>query len=140
MTKKITTISIFLALALFVFAGLGCRNPFVSQGQDDVEPANQEIAPQEEIVADEKRDTDKDGLTDKEEIEIYTTDLNDIDTDNDGLTDYEEVKKYNTDPENADTDGDGFKDGKEVRAGYNPLESNPASGSEGGIDSGYEAI
>ena len=43
-----------------------------------------------------------------------------VDTDRDGLTDREEVKVYKTDPLNADTDGDGFNDGDEVDQGYNP--------------------
>lgn len=42
------------------------------------------------------------------------------DSDGDGLTDSEEVNIYKTDPKNPDTDGDSFKDGDEVKAGYNP--------------------
>lgn len=43
-----------------------------------------------------------------------------IDTDKDGLTDEEEITIYKTNPNNPDTDGDGFKDGDEVKSGYNP--------------------
>lgn len=42
-----------------------------------------------------------------------------VDTDKDGLTDKEE-KIYGTDPKNSDTDGDGYSDGDEVKNGYNP--------------------
>lgn len=42
------------------------------------------------------------------------------DSDADGLTDSEEINIYKTDPKNPDTDGDGFKDGDEVKAKYNP--------------------
>ena len=42
------------------------------------------------------------------------------DTDGDGLFDREEVKVYATDPLKPDTDGDGFSDGDEVKGGYNP--------------------
>lgn len=42
-----------------------------------------------------------------------------LDSDRDGLTDAEEVK-YGTDKNNPDTDGDGYKDGAEVQSGYNP--------------------
>ncbi len=42
------------------------------------------------------------------------------DSDNDGLSDYEEVNIYGTDPYNPDTDGDGMSDGDEVKAGRNP--------------------
>jgi hypothetical protein len=36
------------------------------------------------------------------------------DTDKDGLTDWEEVTKYGTDPLKKDTDGDGRSDGDEI--------------------------
>ena len=44
-----------------------------------------------------------------------------VDTDNDGLTDLEEINIYHTYKDRADTDGDGYLDGEEVKAGYNPL-------------------
>jgi len=68
---------------------------------------------------DENKDTDGDGLTDKEE-KIFNTNINSIDSDNDGLYDREEIKVYKTDPLNPDTDGDTYLDGDEVDAGYNP--------------------
>lgn len=37
------------------------------------------------------------------------------DTDKDGLTDYDEIYKYHTDPNCDDTDGDGWKDGWEIK-------------------------
>ncbi len=66
-------------------------------------------------------DSDGDGLSDYDEINIYHTNPNKADSDNDGLTDYQEVKVYHTDPNNPDTDGDGYTDGSEVQNGYNPL-------------------
>jgi hypothetical protein len=53
------------------------------------------------------------------QIEKQTVDTF-IDSDNDGLTDWEEINIYFTDPFNPDTDGDGFLDGDEVQNGYNP--------------------
>ncbi len=44
-----------------------------------------------------------------------------IDSDNDGLSNWEEVNIYHTDPFNSDTDNDGMNDGEEVRKGRNPL-------------------
>jgi hypothetical protein len=44
------------------------------------------------------------------------------DTDRDGLTDAEEITIYLTDPNNPDTDTDGVSDGWEVDHGYNPAD------------------
>jgi len=66
------------------------------------------------------QDTDKDGLSNGQEIALKT-DPNNADTDGDGLPDGAEVYSYQTDPLKADTDGDGFDDGAEVRNGYDPL-------------------
>ncbi|MFA5886386.1 MAG: hypothetical protein WC863_01255 [Patescibacteria group bacterium] len=43
-----------------------------------------------------------------------------IDSDSDGLTDYQEVNVYQTDPLNRDSDGDSYSDGEEVKNGYDP--------------------
>jgi len=43
-----------------------------------------------------------------------------LDSDKDGLTDVDELNKYKTNPKNPDTDGDGYSDGAEVKGGYNP--------------------
>jgi hypothetical protein len=48
-----------------------------------------------------------------------------VDTDNDGLSDVDEVNIYLTDPNNADTDGDGQNDGDEIALGFDP--NNPFS-------------
>ena len=58
-------------------------------------------------------DSDGDGLTDDEEIDLGT-DPNNPDSDGDGLDDGEEVNDTNTDPLDDDTDGDGLSDGDEV--------------------------
>jgi len=60
-------------------------------------------------------DTDGDGLTDDEEINIYGTDPKNADTDEDGITDGEEITFYGTNPNDPDTDGDGINDGNEVK-------------------------
>ena len=44
-----------------------------------------------------------------------------VDSDKDGLSDMEERDIYFTDPENNDTDKDSYFDGEEVKFGYNPL-------------------
>jgi hypothetical protein len=45
-----------------------------------------------------------------------------IDSDADGLSDADEISIYSTDPLNADTDGDGAVDGLEVAYGSDPLD------------------
>ena len=59
-------------------------------------------------------DTDNDGLTDLEEVTIYQSDPLLIDTDNDGLTDLEEAVIYLSDPTLVDSDNDGLTDFNEV--------------------------
>lgn len=47
------------------------------------------------------------------------------DSDNDGISDFDEINIYTTDPFSADSDQDGFTDGAEILSGFNPLD--PAS-------------
>ncbi len=47
------------------------------------------------------------------------------DSDNDGITDYDEVNLYDTDPSIADSDQDGFADGAEILSGFDPKNSAP---------------
>jgi hypothetical protein len=65
-------------------------------------------------------DFDKDGLSDDEE-DILLTDPQLADTDGDGLSDGDEVNVWQTDPRDPDTDGDGYWDGEEIENEYNPL-------------------
>lgn len=67
-------------------------------------------------------DTDGDTLYDGGEL-VYGTGILNPDTDGDGLSDGEEVYIYHTNPTVADTDGDGIPDGEEVRNGTNPLQA-----------------
>lgn len=45
------------------------------------------------------------------------------DTDSDGISDFDEVNIYATDPESSDSDKDGVIDGIELVKGFNPLDS-----------------
>jgi Malectin domain/Bacterial TSP3 repeat len=67
-------------------------------------------------------DSDKDALSDWDEISLYRTAPNRADTDGDGLSDGDEVEVHRTDPTRADSDGDGVSDGVEVSKGANPLD------------------
>ncbi|MFA6410786.1 MAG: CAP domain-containing protein [Candidatus Buchananbacteria bacterium] len=51
---------------------------------------------------------------------IEYIDLRQLDSDKDGLSDYEEINIFGTDPSNADTDNDGIGDGQDLHSGFNP--------------------
>ncbi len=55
------------------------------------------------------------------------------DTDSDGLTDKEEVEIYRSDSRLPDTDSDGFLDGNEVFNGYDPTAAPPQTLLQGGL-------
>ena len=83
------------------------------------------------------KDSDADGLSDAEELQLGT-DPYDPDTDKDGLSDYDEVRVYHTDPLNPDSDWDGLKDGAEVFTYHtNPLDRDT---DRGGVADGHEVI
>lgn len=79
-------------------------------------------------------DSDNDGLTDLEEINIYGTLPYNADSDNDGIMDMEEIvywnSSWNTDPDedglinilDPDSDNDGFSDGVEIEQGSDPAD------------------
>ncbi len=64
-------------------------------------------------------DSDGDGLTDQDELDLYGTDPGLADTDGDGLDDGDEIDA-GTDPLDADSDDDGLGDGDEIEAGTDP--------------------
>jgi len=72
---------------------------------------------------DAQLDFDHDGLTNLQEF-LLGTDPNNPDTDGDGLSDGDEVNIFHTNPLVADTDGDGIPDGLEVLLGTDPLDPN----------------
>ena len=108
------------------------------------------------VRANGQEDRDHDGVSDKDELEIYKTDIDNVDTDGDGYSDWLELNSgfsplnsapvkledndhdddglsdkmelnFHTDLSNPDTDGDGFLDGDEIDGGYDP---NKAGGAE----------
>lgn len=68
-------------------------------------------------------DSDGDGLSDGDEVNVYNTEPMDSDSDDDGLSDGQEINEYNTDPNTIDSDGDGITDGAEVNVYF----SDPAN-------------
>ncbi|MEL0118751.1 MAG: hypothetical protein VXB01_07400, partial [Opitutae bacterium] len=73
------------------------------------------------LLVDTSYDTDGDGLSDGEEVNLLGTDPSKADSDGDQLTDGEEVI-LGTDPNEVDTDKDGGIDGDEVIYGGDPLD------------------
>ncbi|MEI6165843.1 MAG: OmpA family protein [bacterium] len=94
--------------------------------------------PHKFVVSGGPKDSDADGLTDDEEINVYGTNPLDPDTDHDGLSDFDEVRKYKTDPLNPDTDFDGLKDGAEVYNYHTDPLLRDTDG--GGVADGHEVI
>ncbi|MHA1592755.1 MAG: hypothetical protein ACTSUP_09820, partial [Candidatus Heimdallarchaeaceae archaeon] len=72
-------------------------------------------------ASDATSDADEDGLTNLEEFQ-HLTNPQVADSDSDNLTDKEEIDEYSTDPNNPDSDGDGWSDGWEVYYNTNPLD------------------
>ncbi len=74
-------------------------------------------------------DSDGDGLSDSEEVNVHNTPPNVADPDLDTIADGEEVTAgtdgFVTNPFSADTDGDGYSDSQEIDDGSDP--TNPAS-------------
>lgn len=71
-------------------------------------------------VCDADRDSDADGLSNIEEINL-NTDPGSPDSDGDGLSDGDEYSIYSTNPLSEDTDGDGASDAWEIEHNYDPL-------------------
>jgi len=94
--------------------------------------------PQKIVAVGGPKDSDGDGLLDDEEPD-YGTDPFDPDTDKDGLSDGDEVRKHKTDPLNPDTDYDGLKDGYDEVLKYktDPLKRDTDNG---GVADGHEVI
>ena len=87
-------------------------------------------------VSDAKVDVENDGLSNEKEIQLRT-DPKHPDTDRDGLSDGDEVNRYKTDPLNPDTDGDGISDGDEVKNGTDPLKKGGSNSNPNTNPGGY---
>ena len=123
---------------LVIFLGFACLFSFLVIQQNNQNASATQIAASGTAVvggatqtsaanataaaAEGQSDSDKDGLTNSEEIKLGT-DPAKADTDGDGLEDGQEVNKTKTNPLNPDTDGDGLEDGHEV----NELKTDPLS-------------
>jgi len=86
-------------------------------------------------------DTDGDGLSDGNEVNVHGSNATNPDTDGDGISDGNEVSTengYETDPTNPDSDDDGIPDGEELTSiGTNPAQ---ADTDDDGIPDGEEIV
>ena len=89
------------------------------QSQVDSAPETQPTASDAPEPPDDKRDSDRDGLTDSAE-KLIESDPLDPDSDHDGLDDGYEAVTTHTDPLKADGDDDGVDDADELAAATDP--------------------
>ncbi len=101
-------------------------NPYWFPGKiDDVRIYGRALSG-EDITDIYNMDSDADGLSNAQELNVHRTDPGRADTDGDGLTDGDEVVIHLTSPNSSDTDGDGVSDYDEIwNRGTNP--NDPAS-------------
>lgn len=71
-------------------------------------------------IDDGEEDIDGDGISAIQELR-YGTNILSMDSDRDGINDWDEINVYGTDPVNEDTDGDKLLDGEDVLLGFSPL-------------------
>lgn len=86
------------------------------------QPSNAPEAPPQGVTPppSANQDSDKDGISDDDEVLRTGTDPNNADSDNDGIKDGVEVL-YRMNPLDADMDKDGVNDGQEVAQGSDPF-------------------
>lgn len=82
-----------------------------------------EIKAEEGVVKQKDLDEKLKDYVKKEDFVNLENVFKEVDTDRDGLSDYDEVITYKSDPNKKDSDGDGYTDKEEVDAGYDPTGS-----------------
>ncbi len=94
----------------------------------DIEKELRELETVEEKTVEELKELENIVLGKKEKIIVRTRVRRAYmealkDSDDDGISDYDEINIYGTDPFSADSDGDGYFDGAEVLSGFDPKDS-----------------
>lgn len=125
-TIKVTSGAIFLWCLFFIVPVYAVELPLDSD-RDGLSDAYENLLGTDPTKIDTDADKKNDWFevvnsTDplSKEKKKFPKPLIDRDTDNDGLTDEEEIN-LGTDYQNTDSDSDGFLDGEEVGHGYSPL-------------------
>ncbi len=94
----------------------------------DIEKELRELEMDEEKTVEELKKLEEIVLEKKEKIIVRTKVKKAYrealkDSDDDGVSDYDEINIYGTDPLSADSDGDGYIDGAEILSGFDPIDS-----------------
>ena len=124
----IKRILILILLISLIGGGVGFWFWLKGNGVDDKtivgenKKTNVEVVKEQPVSDPFANDKDRDGILDEKEKEMGLSNKT-FDTDKDGLSDLAEIDIFKTDPITKDTDGDGFNDGSEVMNGYNPAGS-----------------
>jgi len=116
----IGVVILLAGVAVFLVFRGQMKESNVPQPSSDI-PSEEENGATGELLNDPRfaNDKDGDGIPNEEETRLGTSET-DFDTDGDGISDADEINVWKTDPTNTDTDGDGFSDGLEILRGYNP--------------------
>jgi len=123
----LVVILIVVAVGLVALTAMFLQRPAGNRATNDqsiVNSGQAESAPVDRNPTRPIQDTDADGLTDEEEIQLGTS-PGKPDSDNDELLDFDEVKLYGSNPNKSDSDGDGFSDGSEVKRQFSPTGPGP---------------
>lgn len=112
--------SIKKVLAVFIAAVL-CMQLMTACSNEKSEETSIENSSESSADLDAEEDLDMDGMNNSAEIELGTK-PDKADSDKDGITDSDEINIYHTDPVKYDSDDDSLSDGDEILLGLNPLE------------------
>ncbi len=110
-----------LTVLFFLISGKNFPKTYVKKTETE-KNANPEVNPPLPFIVQKNKtknfhkalDSDNDGISDVDEINIYKTDPKKKDTDGDGLSDWNEILYFKTDPKSVDTNKNGIDDKTEL--------------------------